>query len=161
MKSYQKESEAMRSKRHDKILELINNRNIETQEELLRLLRESGFNSTQATVSRDIKHLRLIKVPFGGGKYKYASSDNNFMNISPRFLDIVSKSITSMDFAMNMVVIKSIAGMAQGICASLDSIRFDEVIGTLAGDDTIFIVCRDEQSAKNLVSKIKKMIIGR
>lgn len=150
----------VRSKRQDKILELVMCRDIETQEELLSLLKQSGFNSTQATVSRDIKHLRLIKIPFGDGKYKYSVSEKKSESVQSNFLSVISSSIVSVDYAMNMVVIKSATGMAQGVCALLDSKHLDGVIGTLAGDDTIFIVAKDELRASALVCELESMIAG-
>ncbi|HHZ05606.1 MAG TPA: arginine repressor [Clostridiales bacterium] len=148
----------MKPQRHAKILELIAVNNIETQEDLLEFLREGGFKVTQATVSRDIKELRLIKIPAGNGKYKYSQGNKNSIDISNNFNTIFKNTVLSVDFASNMIVLHTISGMAQGVCTALDSMEWDGVLGTIAGDDTIFIVARSSNKAVTLTSELKKII---
>ena len=148
----------MKTKRHSKILELISERDINTQEELLAYLKATGFDVTQATVSRDIKELRLVKTMVSDGKYRYASSvsDSN-ADIGTKYA-VFSQSTKSVDCAGNMVVVKCFNGMANAACAVLDAMNHEGVVGTLAGDDTIFVLMRDEKSATTLVGKIKELI---
>ncbi|MBQ3499897.1 MAG: arginine repressor [Oscillospiraceae bacterium] len=148
----------MKTKRHSKILELISEKDIATQEDLLVYLRESGFDVTQATVSRDIKELRLVKTMVSDGKYRYspASSDSN-SDVSTKYA-VFSQSAKSVDYANNMIVIKCYTGMASAACAVLDAMNHEGVVGTLAGDDTIFVLMRDEKMAVSLVDTVRKLI---
>ncbi len=148
----------MKTRRHTKILELINEYTIDTQEELLRRLRADGFDVTQATVSRDIKELRLIKTLSNDGKYKYSAGKDNTKDYSSKFYSLLADSAVSINCAVNLVVIKCLTGMAQAVCASMDSIHWEGVVGTLAGDDTIFIACKNETIAEQLVAELKKMV---
>ncbi|MCI8649269.1 MAG: arginine repressor [Anaerotruncus sp.] len=149
----------MKDKRHRRILELISERPIETQDELLNLLSSSGFSVTQATVSRDIKELRLVKTLTPDGKYHYtAHAAAPKSEMSNKFLLIFSESVKEIDSAGNMLVIRCLTGMANAVCAALDSLHWSGVVGTLAGDDTIFMVMRDEHNARELVSQLRKMI---
>ena len=149
----------MKSKRHSKILELISNHSIDTQEELLRKLNECGFKVTQATVSRDIKELRLIKTQSPDGGYHYTTgSHRNSVDMSFKFHALFSESVNSVDYAMNTVVVKCYTGMANAACAALDSIHWRGVVGTLAGDDTIFILMRDEAGAQEFVEQLNRLI---
>ena len=151
----------MKARRHAKILELIGGRPIETQEELLSLLRESGFPVTQATVSRDIKELRLVKTLTSDGKYHYTShTEAPKSEMSDKFMLIFSQSVKEIDSAGNMLVIKCYTGMANAACASLDTLHWNGVVGTLAGDDTIFMVMRDDHNARELVMQLRKMMNG-
>ena len=142
----------MKTRRHSKILELIQQHNIDTQEELLKLLRAEGYDVTQATVSRDIKELRLVKTLANDGKYKYST------DISLKFFSLFADSVLSVEFAGNMVALKCMTGMAQAVCAAMDSMQWDGVVATLAGDDTIFILVRNEAAAINLVTELKKIM---
>ena len=148
----------MKTKRHSKILELISEKDIATQEDLLVYLRKSGFDVTQATVSRDIKELRLVKTMVGDGKYRYspATSDSN-ADVSTKYA-VFNQSAKSVDYANNMIVIKCYTGMANAACAVLDAMNHEGVVGTLAGDDTIFVLMRDEKVTVALVENIKKLI---
>ena len=149
----------MKARRHAKILELISSRPIDTQDELLDLLSESGFPVTQATISRDIKELRLIKTLTADGKYHYtAHTSSPKSEISDKFLLIFSEAAREIDSAGNMLVIKCYTGMANAACAALDTLHWSGVVGTLAGDDTIFMVMRDEQNARELVTQLRKMM---
>jgi transcriptional regulator of arginine metabolism len=129
--------------RHAKILELIENNEIETQEDLANSLRQSGFNVTQATVSRDIKELRLIKVLTREGKYKYATIKQQESVVTDRFMKLFKDSVLSIDHAGNMIIIKTLIGAANAAAAAIDAVDLKEVAGTIAGDDTIFLVIRD------------------
>ncbi len=148
----------MKTRRHTKILELINEYTIDTQEELLRRLRSDGFDVTQATVSRDIKELRLIKTLSNDGKYKYSVGKDNTKDYSSKFYSLLADSAVSINYAVNLVIIKCLTGMAQAVCASMDSMHWEGVVGTLAGDDTIFIACKNETNAEQLVAELKKMV---
>lgn len=140
----------MKAKRQSKILEIISKQDVETQEELTALLRENGFATTQATVSRDINELKLVKVPSerGGAKYvRVTSGDRRFP--ATQLTDFIHQCGATFDYAGNTVVIKCGAGMAQTLCMMLDKEPADEgIVGTLAGDDTIFVLMRSETAAK-------------
>lgn len=148
----------MKTRRHAKILELISAYTIDTQEELLRRLREDGFDVTQATVSRDIKELRLVKTLSNEGKYKYSVGKDNTKDYSSKFYSLLADSAVSIDFAGNLLIIKCLTGMAQAVCAAMDTMHWDGVVGTLAGDDTIFIACKSESIAEQFVVELKKMV---
>ena len=139
----------MKKNRHEAILSLIEKEDIGTQEELMLKLNMMGYKVTQATVSRDINQLKLIKTPVNSGQYKYSFVNNNAEDYSGKYYSILSHSVMSVNFAGNMAVIKCYSGMAQAACAAVDNLDIDNIIGTLAGDDTIFLLCKDEESAKN------------
>jgi len=147
----------MKYSRHAKILELIENFQIETQEELADKLKEHGMDVTQATVSRDIKELRLIKVMIDDEHYKYASISHSEGSITNRLLTIFTESFVSCDYANNIVVVKTLPGMAQASASAMDALKWTEIVGTIAGDDTIMIVCRAELIAEELVNKLSRM----
>lgn len=145
----------MKQNRHEAILQIIEEKEVETQEELAALLTQKGYNVTQATVSRDIKALRLLKTIGSKGSYKYTRSDEKKdVTDNSSFL---AKSVTHVDFAQNIVVIKTRSGMAQGAAAVIDSMKLTELIGTIAGDDTIMCVVRTMDDALKLTVKIKAM----
>ena len=148
----------MKSRRHAKILDIIAEYPIETQDELLARLKDEGYKATQATISRDIKDLRLVKTLGSDGKYRYVSASKNSTDIRSNFSSLFASSVNSIDFAQNIVVIKTLSGMAQAVCAALDSNEYKAVVGTIAGDDTIFIACRSSQLAVNLTEELKKLI---
>ncbi len=148
----------MKTRRHAKILELIREHDIETQDELLRHLREAGFDVTQATVSRDIKELRLIKTLSGSGRYKYSTGSEGNADMSSKFHSLFTDSAISVDYAMNMLVIKCMNGMAQAVCASMDAMYWKDFVGTLAGEDTILVVCRTEIAARQTMEELQKLI---
>lgn len=151
----------MKTRRHAKILELIKEYDIETQDELLKYLREAGFDVTQATVSRDIKELRLVKTLSRTGKYKYSTGSENVSDMSVKFYSFFSDSVISVEAAQNMVVIKTLSGMAQAVCAAMDTMLWQGFIGTLAGEDTIFIVCQTEALAQETQEEFRKLINSR
>lgn len=145
----------MKNKRHKKILEIINENEIETQEELLEILASEGFKVAQPTISRDIQELKLIKSASSGEKYRYIQSQSS----DARFSNLLLQTIISVDYAMNMVVVKCHTGMAQAACAMIDCMDYPQILGTIAGDDTIFIMLKNEENARKLMLSIKKMIV--
>lgn len=147
----------MKVKRQSKILEIIKSRVIETQDDLIAALEESGFPVTQATVSRDIKELRLIKTLDRDGSYRYAAVKPDSEHISGKFHSIFQDAVRSIDFAGNLVVVKCISGMAQAACAAMDSLHFDSVVGTLGGDDTFVCITKNSEDAIGLVEELKKL----
>ncbi|NLX85715.1 MAG: arginine repressor [Clostridiales bacterium] len=147
----------MKIARHAKILELIENKEIETQEELAEELKTCGFNITQATVSRDIKELRLIKTLSDTGKYKYSTIKPHDSDLADRHVKVFKETVLKVDYAINIVVIKTIPGAAQGAAAVVDALDWQEVVGTIAGDDTIFVLTRNEKNAVNIMEKLKKL----
>ena len=148
----------MKTGRHARILDIIAEHPIETQDELLTRLREEGFKATQATISRDIKDLRLVKTLGSDGKYRYVSASRSSTDIRTNFSNLFSTSVNSIDVAQNLVVIKTLSGMAQAVCAALDSADYPSFVGTIAGDDTIFIACRTADLAVSLTEELKKLI---
>lgn len=148
----------MRNKRHEAILTLIGENNIETQQDLTVALASVGFDVTQATVSRDIKELRLLKKLNSEGRYVYTShTTESGEGISDKMSIILKESIVSADYALNTIVIKTLAGMAQGAASVIDAMQFPECLGSLAGDDTIFVTARSEDAAQKLCKKLRGM----
>ena len=148
----------MKSNRHTKILELISDKSIDTQEGLLEELKKAGFDVTQATVSRDIRELGIHKVRSDNGRYRYVSMQiKQNANMSGKFATIFTESVKSVDFAQNIVVVKCYTGMANAACATFDAAEFTDVVGTLSGDDTFFVVARSTESAAQLTEKLKKL----
>lgn len=148
----------MKRKRHALILELIQQYEITTQDELLAKLRENGFEVTQATVSRDIKELRLVKAMSPSGQYRYMAGAAQGDEYLAKFYTIFSGSVISVDYAGNTCVVKCYAGMAQAACAAIDAMHFEGIVGTLAGDDTIFVLCRTPELMQQLKSSLDKML---
>ncbi len=149
----------MKFQRQSKILELIEHEPLETQEELSIKLREHGFETTQATVSRDIKELRLIKVLTSDGSYKYATAAAEpDLTMMTRIHNIFRESVTSIDSAGNMVVIKTLPGLASAAGYAVDAMKNSAVVGSIAGDDTVFIVMRDEEKALAFCDDATKML---
>lgn len=146
----------MKSSRHEKILEIINRQPIETQDELLEALSREGCKVTQATISRDIKNLRLVKTLGSDGRYRYTASQDNSVDIRSSFSHLLITSVLSIDRAQNIVVVKTLGGMANALCAALDSMGNHAIVGTLAGDDTIFIACRENNDASQLMEYLKQ-----
>lgn len=140
----------MKNQRHEAILEIISETPVATQELLIKLLGERGINTTQATLSRDIQQLSLVKSRDEHGVSRYMLPAATAAEKS-----LFAEAVLSVDYAMNTIVLKCRAGMAQGTCAAIDSVHHSEVVGTIAGDDTIFILVRSEEEAKRLVKKFK------
>ena len=148
----------MRYSRQNKILELINSHEIGTQEDLATLLRESGFNVTQATVSRDIKELQLVKVLSSKGKYKYAGRQSAEQPPSDRFTKIFRETITSFDSSGNIIVVKTLSGCANAAGEAIDSSGMDHIIGSIAGDNTMFLLVDSEENVPLVLEKFREML---
>lgn len=145
-----------RNARQGKILELIEEKDIETQEELVKELQNSGFKVTQATVSRDIKELGLIKISADGKRQKYTKerTDNT---VTSKFTDMFRHSVVTIDYALNIVVIKTLSGSANVAGMMVDRLKNSSVLGCVAGDDTVFAVLRDERAAEDLTQKLREI----
>jgi len=148
----------MKKSRQAKILEIIAKYNIETQDALIEKLKESGFDVTQATASRDIRELNLVKVSVDGNFYKYAESPKEDMKVSLKYKNILKETLLSADYACNTIVLKTYSGMAQAAAAAIDSMGWNEIVGSVAGDDTILIVMRSDESAKSFYNKFATLI---
>ncbi|MCI9070196.1 arginine repressor [Clostridium sp.] len=148
----------MKSKRHNKILEIINNNDIETQEELAESLKYSGYDVTQATVSRDIKLLKLVKVQNESGKYKYISPVKEERDINDKLYSILKNAAIDVEKVDKFVVIKTLTGAASAAAEAIDTLYSNDVAGTIAGDNTIFVLVRTDEKALELISKVRKMI---
>jgi transcriptional regulator of arginine metabolism len=148
----------MKGQRHVKIREIITGHEIETQDELVDSLRSAGFNVTQATVSRDIKELHLIKVPLDDGRYKYSMPADQRFNPMQRLRRALSDHFVSIDYADNLVVLKCLPGTANTICALLDNLEWSEIMGTIGGDDTILIICRSKEQSGSLINQIMSLL---
>ena len=149
----------MKNDRQAMILEIIGQENIETQEQLLTRLQARGFRCTQATISRDIKQLHLIKEPVGQGVYKYAVSGNRTtLNVAAKLRTIFRECIVSIDYAQNIVVVKTMPGLANGACSALDNMDMNDIVGSLAGDETALLVMRNTEAAELLCQEIKDML---
>ncbi|WP_440285661.1 arginine repressor [Eshraghiella crossota] len=147
----------MKSSRHMAILKIIKEKDVETQYDLARLLQENGYNVTQATVSRDIKLLNLIKVS-ENGRQKYVVYANEENGNNGKYNTILKEGFVSMDMAQNILVIKTVSGMAMAVAAALDVMNFHELVGTIAGDDTIMCVIRTIEDTRLIMDKIQKII---
>ena len=148
----------MKSKRHEKILELIRDHDIETQEQLLQQLQESGFNTTQATISRDMKELQLIKELTPSGSYRYTVSvHQNRRDFNDRLRNVFREGVTSVDLAQNIIVLKTMPGLANAAAAALDGMEIEEMVGSLAGDDTALLIMRTVQAAEQFCSDLRMM----
>ena len=148
----------MKQKRHSAILDIISKNTVETQEQLIDKLREQGFNVTQATVSRDIRELRLTKVSCGLGVYKYVVSGQENLTTSVKYLNILRETVNGADHVGNIVVVKTYSGMAQAAAAALDNMGWTEIIGTIAGDDTIMLVLRSAESCRTFAMELSGLL---
>ena len=149
----------MKSSRQEKILEIIASKDVETQGQLIDELSAKGVKSTQATLSRDIKELRLVKELTGAGKYRYVAASKDEMTDSDlRLKKIFRESVTSYATAQNILVIRTLPGLASAACAALDGMDIEGLVGTLAGDDTAFIAMKDREAAENLEKEIEKLL---
>lgn len=147
----------MKQSRHEKIAELIGEYEIETQEELADKLREAGFPVTQATISRDIRQMQLYKVPAENGRQKYALIRQE-EELDGKYSRILRDGFVSMDMAQNILVLRTVSGMAMAVAAAVDAMRFPEVVGCIAGDDTIMVAVRSVEETKALMRKIEDLI---
>ena len=148
----------MKVSRHAKIIELISQYDIETQEELAEYLNQEGFKVTQATVSRDIRDLKLTKIPSENGKQRYALHQHHESAMSEKYIRILRDGYVSMDMAQNILVIKTVSGMAMAVAEALDVIGFHEIVGCVAGDNTIMCAVRTVDDTILLMEKIKKLL---
>jgi transcriptional regulator of arginine metabolism len=151
----------MKIARQTKIIELINHHVIETQEDLANKLVEDGFEVTQATISRDIRDLKLTKVAIASGKQKYVILPSKETNLSEKYIRIFMNGYSGMDRAGNMIVVKTLTGMAMAVAAAIDAMGYDEIAGCIAGDDTIFCAVRTEEDAVNIMERLNKLAHSR
>ncbi len=148
----------MKSARHSLILEIIEEKDIETQEELADELKRRGIKVTQATVSRDIKELRLLKVLGEHGGYKYATVERAEKGMNDRFIRMLSECVMSVDSVGNLIVIKTLAASANAACEAIDSMKWDEVLGTIAGDNTLLVIARSEEAVEAMTARLHELI---
>lgn len=148
----------MKVSRHAKIIELISQYDIETQEELADRLNQAGFKVTQATVSRDIRDLKLTKMSVNGGKQKYVVLKPEEEGMSEKYIRVLKDGYISMDMAQNILVIKTVSGMAMAVAAAIDAMKWKEVVGSIAGDDTIMCAIRSVEDTVEVMDKIRKIV---
>ena len=147
-----------KTRRQAKVLELIQRNDVETQEELSAYLVREGFQVTQATVSRDIRELKLTKIAMDNGKQKYAVITDADSGMMEKYARVLREGFISMDLAKNIVVIKTVSGMAGAVCAAIDAMKFQEMVGSIAGDDTIICIIRDDEEAIKIMKKLRKIV---
>ncbi len=148
----------MKSKRQNKIIEIISNNNVETQDDLVRLLQEAGFQVTQATISRDIKELHLIKVQTESGIYKYSVNEKKDKNDMGVLMRIFKDTVLSIEAAGSIVVIRTLTGSANAAAEVVDGLHLPEIVGSIAGDNTIFVAVRNPDAAAVIVSKFRQIL---
>ncbi|MBE5927579.1 MAG: arginine repressor [Lachnospiraceae bacterium] len=147
----------MKLERHKRIIDIINNEDVETQEELALKLEQSGYNVTQATVSRDIRELKLSKVVVGG-KQKYALMQQEESDLNEKYLRILRDGVIGLDMAQNILVVKTVAGMAMAVAAAIDALEWYEIAGCIAGDDTIMCAVRTVDDTMSVMERLNKMV---
>ena len=148
----------MKTNRQSKIIEIIQKNEVETQDELSALLEKDGFRVTQATVSRDIRELKLTKIPTAGGRQKYAVITDAPENLSKKYERVLREGFLSMDMAQNILVIKTVSGMASAVCAAIDAMKMREILGSIAGDDTIMCAIRTVDDTYAVMKKIRRIV---
>ena len=148
----------MKTNRQSKIIEIIQKNELETQDELSALLEKDGFRVTQATVSRDIRELKLTKIPTAGGRQKYAVITDAPENLSKKYERVLREGFLSMDMAQNILVIKTVSGMASAVCAAIDAMKMREIVGSIAGDDTIMCAIRTVDDTYAVMKKIRRIV---
>lgn len=148
----------MKTNRQSKIIEIIQKNEVETQDELSALLEKDGFRVTQATVSRDIRELKLTKIPTAGGRQKYAVITDAPENLSKKYERVLREGFLSMDMAQNILVIKTVSGMASAVCAAIDAMKMREIVGSIAGDDTIMCAIRTVDDTYAVIKKIRRIV---
>jgi len=148
----------MKKSRHQKIKELVEEYEIETQEELADKLREAGYTVTQATVSRDIRELKLSKISTGDGKQKYTVLLHNDHYLSDKYIRVLKDGFVSMDMAQNILVVKTVSGMAMAVAAAIDAMKMKEIVGSIAGDDTIMMAIRSIEDTQVVMGKIRNVL---
>ena len=150
----------MRYTRQNKIIELITLNEVDTQEKLAELLKNSGFEVTQATVSRDIKELQLVKTPAASGQYKYTLPEMSARQGADRFAKIFKDTTQTVVGSGNMIVVKTLTGCANASCEAIDSMEFPHILGTIAGDNTVFIVCDSQKNVAGLIARFEELLGG-
>lgn len=148
----------MKKKRHERIIDLITQYEVETQEELVDRLRADGYEVTQATVSRDIRELKLSKVPNGRGRQKYVAFDGEETQLGDKYARVLKEGYVSMELAQNLLVLKTVSGMAMAVAAAVDDMKIEEVVGCIAGDNTVMMAMRNVQDARIVMEKIGRMV---
>ena len=148
----------MKKNRHCKIIELIENHDIETQDELAGRLREAGFQVTQATVSRDIRELALSKISTGDGRQKYVFFRQDDSRLGEKYIRVLRDGFLSMDMAQNILVVRTVPGMAMAVVAAIDAMKLREIVGSIAGDDTIMMAVRTVEDTHIVMDKIHRMM---
>ncbi len=148
----------MKVGRQSKIIELINKNDIETQEELADLLTKAGYNVTQATISRDIRELKLTKISVDDGKQKYIVLNNTETGLSEKFVRVLKDGFVSMDMAQNIIIVKTVSGMAMAVAAALDALHIQGIMGCVAGDDTVMCVIKTTEETVIVMEKLNKLI---
>lgn len=148
----------MKTNRQSKIIEIIQKNEVETQDELSALLEKDGFRVTQATVSGDIRELKLTKIPTAGGRQKYAVITDAPENLSKKYERVLREGFLSMDMAQNILVIKTVSGMASAVCAAIDAMKMREIVGSIAGDDTIMCAIRTVDDTYAVMKKIRRIV---
>ncbi len=148
----------MKKNRHAKIIELIDKYDIETQEELADRLREAGYPVTQATVSRDIRELKLSKFPGSSGKQKYVAYRHEEAQLSDKYIRVLKEGYISMETAQNLLVVKTVSGMAMAVAAAIDALKLPEIVGCIAGDNTIMAAMRSQEDAEAVRDMLHRMI---
>ena len=148
----------MKKSRHQKIKELVELYEIETQEELADKLRNAGYAVTQATVSRDIRELKLTKVPMGDGRQKYTILIHSDHYLSDKYIRVLKDGFVSMDMAQNILVVKTVSGMAMAVAAAIDAMKLKEIVGSIAGDDTIMVAVRTVEDTQCVMEKIRSVL---
>lgn len=148
----------MKTRRQAKILELIQQNNVETQEELSAYLEREGYQVTQATVSRDIRELKLTKIATDNGRQKYAVIADTDIGMLEKYARVLREGYVSMDIAQNILVIKTVSGMASAVCAAIDAMKMNEVVGSIAGDDTLICIIRTNDDAVMTMKKLRKLV---
>jgi transcriptional regulator of arginine metabolism len=147
----------MKTRRQAKILELIRDHDVETQEELSERLEREGFVVTQATVSRDIRELKLTKIAMDNGRQKYAVISDTDSVMMEKYVRVLREGFLSVDMAQNLLVVKTVSGMASAVCAAVDAMKLDKVVGSIAGDDTLLIVIRSEADAIRVMNRLREL----
>ena len=148
----------MKTNRQSKIIEIIQKNEVETQDELSALLEKDGFRVTQATVSRDIRELKLTKIPTASGRQKYPLITDAPENLSKKYERVLREGFLSMDMAQNILVIKTVSGMASAVCAAIDAMKMREIVGSIAGDDTIMCAIRTVDDTYAVMKKIRRIV---
>ena len=148
----------MKKNRQEAILRVISQYEVETQQELAQRLKEEGFEVTQATVSRDIRDMKLSKMPTGEGHQKYVRFHNDEKHLSGKYVNVLKEGFVSIDMAQNILVVKTVSGMAMAVAAAIDAMKYPEIVGTIAGDDTIMMAVRTVEDTKSLMNQILQLV---